>query len=456
MAGQPNILLITAGLLWLAACGLFCVESIANGERRAALVAVAAGGAGAACLILVGVLTAPSLAGTVLIAIGLGSAGVLFALPVGQVAKGHDTPQSRYDERDIVFSRARLEPGTAEYDEYYCSHPERRSQDDRMRSAPGLLSSEAQLGDRLLFASPIASFEVTESLRHAVDGPVSGDRMSIAPEAASRLLKALAQYYGAMDVGVAALKDYHLYSHVGRGSGGYGARIRSDHRYGIAFTVEMARAMVAAAPTAPTVMESARQYVEAARVAVQLAGVIRSWGWSARAHIDGNYQVIAPLVARDAGLGEIGRMGLLMTPKLGPRVRLGAVTTTMELVPDERYDGTSAIDFCTVCRKCVENCPPNAIPSGERLEIDGALRWRIDSDACYRYWTTVGTDCARCIAVCPYSHSSTPGHNLVRWGVKRSGAFRRLAVRLDDLFYGARPSRKPPPSWLETIDRPKS
>ena len=46
---------------------------------------------------------------------------------------------------------------------------------------------------------------------------------------------------------------------------------------------------------------------------VQLGYLIRSLAYPARTHIDGNYRVIAPLVARDAGLGEIGRMGLLMT-----------------------------------------------------------------------------------------------------------------------------------------------
>ncbi len=76
-------------------------------------------------------------------------------------------------------------------------------------------------------------------------------------------------------------------------------------------------------------MESAHQYVEAARTAIQLAAFIRNLGYDARAHIDGNYQVIAPLVARDAGLGEIGRMSLLITPKHGPRVRLAVVTTNM-------------------------------------------------------------------------------------------------------------------------------
>ena len=131
--------------------------------------------------------------------------------------------------------------------------------------------------------------------------------------------------------GVTELRPYHVYTHVGRGSGAWGEPIELDHRWAIAFTVEMDHAAMRHAPEAPVVAESARQYVESARIAVQLAAVIRALGYPARAHIDGNYRVIAPLVARDAGLGEIGRMGLLMTPRLGPRVRLGVVTTDLPL-----------------------------------------------------------------------------------------------------------------------------
>ena len=75
------------------------------------------------------------------------------------------------------------------------------------------------------------------------------------------------------------------------------------------------------APHGPVVMESAQQYLSAAAIAVQAAAFIRRLGWPAEAHIDGNYQVICPLVARDAGLGEIGRMGLLMTPPRANGIR---------------------------------------------------------------------------------------------------------------------------------------
>jgi ferredoxin len=244
------------------------------------------------------------------------------------------------------------------------------------------------------------------------------------------------------------LQDYHVYSHIGRGSGEYGAPVNLSHRYAIAFTVEMSYEMMGAAPAAPVVLESARQYVEAAKIATQLGNLARSQGYPARAHIDGNYRVIAPLVARDAGLGEIGRMGLLMTPSLGPRVRLGVVTTDLPLKPDNRDENTSVLGFCRSCRICAEHCPVRAIPFGDREEIDGALRWRINPDTCFRYWSVIGTDCGLCMARCPYSYPDSVFHNGVRWAVRRSGLARRAALWLDGVFYGLRTRPKPPPSWV--------
>jgi epoxyqueuosine reductase QueG len=196
-------------------------------------------------------------------------------------------------------------------------------------------------------------------------------------------------------------------------------------------------------------MESGKQYVESARVAVQLAAAVRKMGYRARAHIDGNYRVIAPLVAREAGLGEIGRMGLLMTPCQGPRVRLGVVTTDMPLQTDEYTGDGSVLDFCRICVKCADNCPSQSIPFGDRqTQEDGSLRWIINPDTCFRYWNAVGTDCGKCMAVCPYSHPDTPVHNAVRRGLRRSGNFRRLALRMDDFLYGRYPDSKAAPGWI--------
>ncbi len=147
-------------------------------------------------------------------------------------------------------------------------------------------------------------------------------------------------------------------------------------------------------------------------------------------------------------LGGMGRMGLLMTPRLGPRVRIGVVTTNIELVPDPRGEDKAVIDFCFRCKKCAVNCPVHAIPDGDPEDINGVRRWQINQEACYIYWTTVGTDCGRCVAVCPFSHPDNLFHRFVRWGIRHSWLINKLALPLDELFYGKKPARGPIPKWL--------
>jgi ferredoxin len=449
------IILVSLGLLWVLLFGGFCWLSHKEGERRATKVAfwlALIGGGFFVFATILSYLVQAVILGLVLF-LGV-TATLLFFLPIGRVEKKNDTPSQRFDERRIMFARARLQPGSPEYKNYYSLHPDDLASDERFRALPGLLSLEAKFANPFHFAATDGSFELTEALREAVDGqPNLNQRNSHSIEEMTRYIKGLTHYFGASDIGVTELRPYHVYSHTGRGSGIYGEAIKIEHTHAIALTVEMDFEMVGTAPKSTLTMESARQYVEAARVAIQLANAIRNLGYAARAHIDGNYQVIAPLVARDAGLGEIGRMTLLMTPKEGPRVRLGVVTTDMPLIPTLSHPNFSVIDFCNICKKCAENCPSKSIPMGERQRIDGAWRWKLDEETCFRYWNAVGTDCGRCMAVCPYSHPDNLAHNFVRWGIQRSGAFRRFALWMDDLFYGKHPIERAAPDWAQVGDK---
>jgi ferredoxin len=444
-----RILLAALGAVVLVGSGAFFLTSFREGERRAATVGLGGCIIGG-ILIVAGWWLPVELRLLLLGLVGLGVVAtlILFLWPSRPVEGAADLPRSRVDERDIMFARARLEPGTPAYETYYASHPEEKRVDDRIRQLPGLLSPDAAHANLFAFVAADGSFSLTEALHTEVDGPVDPASVRLSAADASVFVKGLCRFYGAREVGITELRSYHLYSHVGRGSGEFGARVTLDHPYAVAFTVEMDYDTLRQGPRAPAIMESAHQYVEAARVAVQLGYVFRSLGYRARAHIDGDYRVVAPLVARDAGLGQIGRMGLLMTPTLGPRVRLAVVTTDLPLVPDVPDYDASMIDFCRRCRKCAHACPANAIPPGERREIDGALRWRIDPEACFRFWSAIGTDCGICVSVCPYSHPDTWVHGLIRRAIRRSGAARQVALWSDDALYGRHLPSRTAVDWL--------
>lgn len=372
---------------------------------------------------------------------------ILYFIPFGNIKVSHQKPKNRFDERDIMFARGRLKPGTKEYKQYYKMRPENEESDKNTRNKPGLLSSLSKYYNVFHNTAPTASFTLTHFMKDMVDGSPTKNKVNIELQQATDFIKGLTKYFGALHVGITELEPYHIYSHIGRGSGEYGAEINLNHKYAVAFTVEMSHEILANAPRSGTLMESAKQYVEAGRVAVQLAHAIRDLGYPARAHIDGDYRVICPLVARDAGLGEIGRMGLLMTPTHGPRVRIAVVTTDLPLMPDTYTPNSAMIDFCNICKKCSDNCPSKSISFDPREEHNGALCWKIDPDSCYKYWNVIGTDCGVCMRVCPHSHPASFSHNIVRAGIARSGIFRRFALWLDDVFYGKFPEPKDPPDW---------
>ncbi len=376
-------------------------------------------------------------------------AGAILFLPAGKKRiTDDDVRKGRIDERDIMFSRNRLVPESERYNEYYRNNPDLKPIDDQWREKPGLAAPGSTYYDPLQAASAEASFITVAQFHQHVETEPAAERQSFDPHELSNYIKAWGKKLGAVEVGITQMHDYHYYSKVGRGDD-YGKDVTPNHKYGICFTVEMDKETMRCAPKGPTMMESAQQYMASGAIAMQVKEFICQLGYLARAHIDGKYQVVAPLVARDAGLGEIGRMGLLMTPRLGPRVRISVVTTDIPLVPDERLFDYSMIDFCRKCRKCANVCPSRAISFDDPETIDGIKRWRINQESCFDFWCQAGTDCGRCVSVCPYSHPDNLLHSSVRFAVRNSSIFRSVAAKMDDLLYGRIPPSDQPPNWYK-------
>lgn len=386
-----------------------------------------------------------------LLGLALGFSVLFFPYNKVHIPKAEISRKS-YDERDTMFSRNEIGNQPDKLSAYYHHNPDNKSLDDKWRKMPGLMSKKSKFYSKATFTAADASFFAIESMRDKVDGVVSDKRSVFDKKEITTFIKKWSQKLGAVSVGVCELQQHHLYSHRGRGKA-YGNPVRNKHKIAIAITVEMGKDFLATGPASPTLMESANQYLNSGLIAVQLAKFIREMGYEARAHIDGNYEVICPLVGRDAGLGEIGRMGLLMTPELGPRVRIAVVTTNLPLITDIRKADYTVHDFCTICKKCADVCPSQAIKKTPMKMINGAERWQINQEKCFSYWCISGTDCGRCMSVCPYAHPNNLLHNLVRWGIRHSYLFRRFALIMDDFFYGRKPKPAKVPNWLNIAEK---
>ncbi len=369
----------------------------------------------------------------------------LFISPIPKKSIDIVGDQNKIDERNVIFARFDCQEGTQVFKDYYASHPEFESMDNKIRELPDLFDPSHNKKNPRLFSLAEAEFDFLEHQLTEVDGKTGPECVRSSDEENSMLIKKIINYLGSDLCGIAALDQSYVYSNTGRGPGIYGKEIVLDHRFAIVFAVEMDLAMVAAAPRAPVVVETGKQYVEAARISIITANFIRGIGYSARAHVAGsNYQaMLAPLGWR-AGLGELGRMGTLITTKYGPRARLGLVTTSLPLKPDKpKILGIQ--DFCEKCKKCAVNCPAQAIPHGDKKEENGVLKWILNREECYRYWRKVGTDCAMCMYVCPYSKPVNLFHNFIRALAAKSSLAQSISVWGDDFFYGKKPAQKKSP-----------
>ncbi len=124
----------------------------------------------------------------------------------------------------------------------------------------------------------------------------------------------------------------------------------------------------------------------------------------------GEYRGLFPhkTAATRAGLGWIGKNGLLVTEKYGPRVRLGTVLTNMLF-----ETGTPITESkCGSCKLCVDACP--AIALYGTLWKEGMPREEIvDARACSEYMNKKfkhigrGYVCGICMEVCPYGRKKS-------------------------------------------------
>jgi len=373
---------------------------------------------------------------------------LLLVIPNGEfVTQDKPSDTGQLDERDIMFARATYQQESENYKDYYSRNPEQKEMDDNIRSMPNLCSPGTFTYNPLNAAVADAAFTFLGDIRHLAEGEINKQKLEVEPEKMSCRLKGLAQYYGAKLVGITELKPYHYYSHRGRHPEVYGEKIDKHNRYAIVFAVEMDYEIMKGAPQIQVVAESSRQYIEGAKIGMVLAYYIRQLGYNARNHMDGNYLVIAPLLAQDAGLGEIGRMGILVTEEFGPRVRLGVVTTDLSLIQDKPVE-FGVQNFCTICKKCAQTCPSQAIPHGDKEKIGKVRRWKINQESCYTFWRRAGTDCGICMSTCPYSKPNTILHKFARFSIKRSQFARKIFLFLDDYIYGKRPLSLKKPKWM--------
>ncbi|MEX1275502.1 MAG: reductive dehalogenase [Bacteroidota bacterium] len=387
-----------------------------------------------------------------------------------------DAMYQRFDQRNEVFSRQQWDPIIQEAEAPFANVvPNHMKNNDKgftqldyafytaaWAVATTLGSAAGSVGgsnDGLFSWNPLGGFAAQ------LYGSPQWKSDKWTPEETSSIVKTAAKFYGASMAGIAELDERWLYSNrfTKGGTATMGPMISAPIRYeeadapaeledgtlvipkGMKYVIALAFEMdedgintVIAGPSSAAVGDG---YSRMTFTAATLAEFIRGLGY--KAIPSGNCTGMSIAFAVDAGLGELGRHGMLITPKYGPRVRLAKVFTDMPLVPDKpiRF---GVEEFCNVCGKCAEFCPGVAIPTGPKTfeptydavhtsSNPGVKKWFVDTPACHQVWAENGMDCATCIRVCPFNKPEAWLHDATRTliGVG-SGTINQVLLQLDN------------------------
>ncbi len=174
------------------------------------------------------------------------------------------------------------------------------------------------------------------------------------------------------------------------------------HQYAIVFTVEMNKEKISTAPSFKAFKEVAIGYKKLAVISDRVARFMRRKGFAAYPGLALGGLTDYVALAERAGLGAIGYHGLLISPREGARLRINTIYTNITNLPLETQNQHLWIrDYCAICRKCIRQCPPQAIFDEPQPRDDGGMQC-INHSSCRDYFM-VNFGCAICLAVCPFS-----------------------------------------------------
>lgn len=188
-----------------------------------------------------------------------------------------------------------------------------------------------------------------------------------------------------------------------------------DLRYGITVAVKLSDRIINEINNKPTYTyfhhyRSVNTLID--QITLKTVLMLEEWGYNALAVPAsqsikelGEYRGLFQhkTAATKAGLGWIGKNGLLVTEKYGPRVRLGTVLTDFKLDAGKPIETSK----CGSCTLCVKSCPAMAL-YGKLWEAGIERKEIVDAQACSEYMNKNfkhigrGSVCGICIKVCPY------------------------------------------------------
>jgi reductive dehalogenase len=275
-------------------------------------------------------------------------------------------------------------------------------------------------------------------------------------------IKQVAKFLGADLVGITEYDERWIYTHAADISSATREEkpneLKGNFKSVIVLAHGMDHELVKTYPSATACAATGREYSREAAIVSSLASFIRALGYEALG--SSNDSAITIPYAIKAGMGEYARNQMVITREFGPRVRFSKVFTSLELLYDKPKK-FGVRQFCDICTKCADACPPRALPKGppqavgpDRSNITGVTKWSADCAKCFTYWTKINVDCAICMRVCPFNKDYS------KWTLRlmqrlMGTSLRHLMLWLDDrLEFGKR--LRPIEWWRLTMTNRKT
>jgi NAD-dependent dihydropyrimidine dehydrogenase PreA subunit len=181
------------------------------------------------------------------------------------------------------------------------------------------------------------------------------------------------------------------------------SHIEQLYENGIILGMEMDFNAIDLAPGPEAGLEAQIIYAELGEATNKIADFIRSKGFNAIACHPLGGPILYTAMAAKANLGELGRNGLIISKKYGPRQRWSMISTTANPLPESIEEIFKISEYGKKCGACIRACPTNAIFEEPIVNDNGTIT-SIDVDKCFpQFYKTAG--CSICIKFCPFHKS---------------------------------------------------
>ena len=170
--------------------------------------------------------------------------------------------------------------------------------------------------------------------------------------------------------------------------------------------MEMSKDLIDKAPSQATMNMVFGTYDDLGIAANKIAEFLREQGYATQADHPLGGLVLFPPLAQKAGIGWVGKHGLLINPEFGSRVRLAAIYTNIENLPFTELNNHGWIEeYCKMCGLCAKQRPPKAIWYEPITHETGRVT-HISQQDCFEYFAQF-YGCSVCIKVCPFSQTNS-------------------------------------------------